>query len=66
MCDGGSHAGPLYQLQLDPRENIPNMCLDVYVILGGRWEQLHPGRPAFVDWLVCEFFRGGHTVVMPA
>ena len=46
MCDIGSHAHPLYLLQLDPGENIPNVCafvcvcvcvcvcLDVYV---GAW-----------------------------
>lgn len=81
MCDIGSHAHPPYLLQLDPRENITNVC--VWGCLCGckwvcdTWRELgvallrqvdHPGWPVLTGWYVS--FSGGcwrgHTVVMPA
>lgn len=72
MCDSGSHAHLLYLLQLDPRENCPNVCVCVFGCLCGcmwvrdTWRELgvavlrqvyHPGRPVLTGWYVS--FAGG-------
>jgi len=37
MCDSGSHARPLYLLQLDSTENIPKVCVCFSVYVGIRY-----------------------------
>lgn len=71
MCDSGSHAHPLYLLQLHPRDNITNVCVCVFGCLRGcMWvrdtrrglgvalrQVDHPGWPVLTGWYV-RFFRG--------